>query len=70
MSVAPALFFALDHKRLTGGSNVPSLTSSGISGWRDLMRATEIHTFEYFQRTLAVVGVLAVFVIALFGFIY
>jgi hypothetical protein len=70
MSAAPALFFALDHKRLMGGSNLPSLTSRGISGRRDLMRQAKFIRSSTFQWTLAVVGVLAVFVIALFGFIY
>src|SRR6266567_5222236 len=52
------------------GRDVPLLTSSRISGHRDAMRQPQFIHSTTFHWALAVAGVLAVFVIVLFGFIY
>lgn len=52
------------------GSNASSLTSSRLSGRRDPMLQPQFIRSSTFHWTLAVAGVLAVFVIGLFGFIY
>jgi signal transduction histidine kinase len=52
------------------GSNASSLASSRISERRDPMRQPQFIRSSTFHWTLAVAGVLAVFVITLFGFIY
>src|SRR5258705_9331993 len=70
MSAAPALFFAPDREIPMAGSHASSLTVSRISGRRDPMRQPQFMRSSTFHWTLAVAGVLAIFVIALFGFIY
>jgi signal transduction histidine kinase len=52
------------------GRDVPPLTLSRTSGQRDPMRQPQIIRSTTFHWALAVAGVLAVFVIVLFGFIY
>jgi len=52
------------------GRDVPPLTSSRTSGQRDPMPQPQIIRSTTFHWALAVAGVLAVFVIVLFGFIY
>ena len=52
------------------GLSVPSLTWSRMSGQRDPMRQPQFMRSTTFRWALAVAGVLAVFVIVLFGFIY
>jgi signal transduction histidine kinase len=52
------------------GRDVPPLTSSRTSGQRDPMRQPQIIRSATFHWALTVAGVLAVFVIVLFGFIY
>jgi len=70
MSAAPASFFALDHKVQIAGHDVPSLPSSKISGRQDSMTQLLFMRSKTFRWALVVAGVLAVFVISLFGFIY
>ena len=52
------------------GPDMPPLTSSKTSGQRDPMRQPQFMRSTTFHWALAVAGVLAVFVIVLFGFIY
>jgi signal transduction histidine kinase len=52
------------------GSDAPLYALTRKSGWRDPMRQAQIIRSNTFQWALAVAGVFAVFVIALFGFIY
>lgn len=52
------------------GRDVPLLTSSKTSGQRNRMRQLQFIRSATFHWALAVAGVLAVFVIVLFGFIY
>ena len=52
------------------GCDVPSLTSTKSSGQRDPMRQAQFIRSTTFHWALAVAGVLAVFIIVLFGFIY
>src|SRR5216683_5823390 len=70
MSAVPVSFFARDHRVRMSGPDVPPLTSSRTSGQRDPMRQPQIIRSTTFHWALAVAGVLAVFVIVLFGFIY
>jgi signal transduction histidine kinase len=68
MSAAPDLFFAPDHK-VAGSDALPRSLSSRFAQ-RDPMRQPQFMRSYTFRWALAVAGVLAVFVIALFGFIY
>jgi signal transduction histidine kinase len=52
------------------GADLPPLTSNRTSGQRDPMRQPHFIRSTTFHWALAVAGVLAVFVIVLFGFIY
>ena len=52
------------------GPDMPPLTSTKTSGQRDPMRQPQFMRSTTFHWALAVAGVLAVFVIVLFGFIY
>jgi signal transduction histidine kinase len=52
------------------GSDLALLTSSRTSGQRDPMRQPQFIRSTTFRWALAVAGVLAVFVVVLFGFIY
>jgi signal transduction histidine kinase len=52
------------------GRDLAQLTSSTISGQRDPMRQPQFIRSTTFRWALAVAGVLAIFVIVLFGFIY
>src|SRR5229473_7809367 len=70
MFAVPVLFFARDHRVRMSGRDVPPLTSSRTSGQRDPMPQPQIIRSTTFHWALAVAGVLAVFVIVLFGFIY
>src|SRR5207302_1130498 len=70
MSAAPVSFFARDHRALMAGCDVPPLTSTKPSGQRDPMRQAQFIRSTTFHWALAVAGVLAVFIIVLFGFIY
>src|SRR5580704_13142694 len=70
MFAAPVSFYARDHKVRMSGLNVPSLTWSRMSEQRDPMRQPQFMRSTTFRWALAVAGVLAVFVIVLFGFIY
>jgi signal transduction histidine kinase len=69
MSVVPASFFALDRKAQMAGRDA-SLTFSRKFARRDVMRQVPIIRSTTFHWALAVAGVLAIFVIVLFGFIY
>jgi signal transduction histidine kinase len=68
MSAAPASFFAQDHK-VAGSDVLPRILSSKFAQ-RDPMHQPQFMRSSTFHWALAVAGVLAVFVIALFGFIY
>jgi signal transduction histidine kinase len=68
MSAAPVSFFAPDRKM--AGHDAPSLPSSGISGRQGSMTQLLFMRSNTFRWALVVAGVLAVFVISLFGFIY
>src|SRR5260370_41527731 len=70
MSAALVSFFAQDHRVRMSGRDVPPLTSGRTSRQRDLMRQPQFIRSTSFHWALAVAGVLAVFVIVLFGFIY
>src|SRR5216683_5811193 len=70
MSAVPVSFFARDHRVRMSGPDMPPLTSSKTSGQRDPMRQPQFIRSTTFHWALAVAGVLAVFVIVLFGFIY
>jgi signal transduction histidine kinase len=69
MSVVPASFFAPDRKAQMAGRDA-SLTFSRKFARRDVMRQVPIIRSTTFHWALAVAGVLAIFVIVLFGFIY
>src|ERR1700716_2192922 len=70
MSAAPASSFVPDHKaEMTGSDALPRSLSSKFAR-RDPMRQPQFIRSSTFHWALAVAGVLAVFVIALFGFIY
>jgi signal transduction histidine kinase len=68
MSAVPASFFAPDHK-VAGSDALPWSLSSKFAR-RDPMHHPQFLHSSTFHWALAVAGVLAVFVIALFGFIY
>src|ERR1700733_8274082 len=68
MSAAPVSFFAPDHKVARSDALPRSLSSKFAR--RDPMRQPQFLRPSTFHWTLAVAGVLAVFVIVLFGFIY
>src|SRR6202162_4587145 len=70
MSAVPVSFFARDHRVRMSGRDVPPLPSSRTSGQRDPLHQPQIIRSTTFHWALAVAGVLAVFVIVLFGFIY
>src|SRR5580700_9267505 len=70
MFAARVSFCVRDHRVRMSGLDVPSLTWSRLSGQRDPMRQPQFIRSTTFHWALAVAGVLAVFVIALFGFIY
>src|SRR6201982_2139488 len=71
MSAAPVSFFAPDLRvvRMAGHDLAP-VTSSRISGQREPMYQPQFMRSTTFRWALAVAGVLAIFVIVLFGFIY
>src|SRR5277367_4351649 len=70
MSAAPASFFAPDRKTQMAGHDASSLPSSRISGRQGSMTQLLFMRSNTFRWALVVAGVLAVFVISLFGFIY
>src|SRR5580704_12285878 len=70
MSAAPASFFAPDHEPQVAGHDAASLPSSKISGRQHSMTQLLFMRSNTFRWALVVAGVLAVFVISLFGFIY
>src|SRR2546430_9864571 len=70
MSAAPVSFFARDHRVLMAGCDVPPVTQTKPSGQRDPMRQAQFIRSTTVHWALAVAGVLAVFIIVLFGFIY
>src|ERR1700722_20840208 len=70
MSAAPASFFAPAHKTRMSGRDTLSLPSSRISGRQHSMTRLLFMRSNTFRWALVVSGVLAVFVISLFGFIY
>jgi signal transduction histidine kinase len=70
MSAVPASFFVLDHKAQMAGGDAAPRTLGRKSVRRDFMRQAQIIRSSTFHWALAVAGVFAVFVIALFGFIY
>src|ERR1700742_4783645 len=70
MSVAPVLSFARTLRvRMSRRDSAP-VTSSGTSGQREPMRQPQFVRSTTSRWALAVAGVLAMFVVALFGFIY
>jgi signal transduction histidine kinase len=69
MSAVPASFFAPDHKAQMAGSDAARTLGSN-SARRDSMSQAQIIRSNTFHWALAVAGVLAIFVIVLFGFIY
>src|SRR5215217_2726879 len=68
MSAAPVSFFAPDHE--VAGSDALLRSLSIKFARRDPMRQPQFMRSSTFHWALAVAGVLAVFVIVLFGFIY
>src|SRR6266478_3428662 len=69
MSADPVSFFAPDHRsRMAGGDLAPVTPST--SRQRNPMRQPQFIHSTTFRWALAVAGVLAIFVIVLFGFIY
>src|SRR5258708_6089533 len=70
MFAVPASFFARDRRARMSGLYAPPLTSTRTSGQRDPMRQPQFIRSTTFHWALAVAGVLAIFVIVLFGFIY
>src|ERR1700741_4727042 len=70
MFAAPVSFYARDHRVRMSGLNAPSLTWSRTYGQRDPMPQPQFMRSTTFRWASAVAGVLAVFVIVLFGFIY
>src|SRR5580704_9078141 len=70
MSAVPVSFSARGHRVRMSSLDVPPLAWSRISGQRDPMRQPQFIRSTTFHWALAVAGVLAVFVILLFGFIY
>src|SRR5258707_14432817 len=69
MSADPVSFFAPDHRsRMVGGDLAPVTPST--SRQRNPMRQPQFIHSTTFRWALAVPGVLAIFVIVLFGFIY
>src|ERR1700722_17775277 len=70
MSAVPVSFFARDHRVRMSSRDGPPLASNRTSGQRDPMRQPQFMRSATFHWALAVAGVLAVFVIVLFGFIY
>src|ERR1700737_1127527 len=70
MFAVPASSFAPEHKAQIAGADAPPRTLNRRFTRRDQMRQTHIIRSNTFHRALAVTGVFAVFVIALFGFIY
>src|ERR1700729_429959 len=69
MSAVPASFFAPDHKAQMAGSDAARTLGSN-SARRGSMSQAQIIRSNTFHWALAVAGVLAIFVIVLFGFIY
>src|ERR1700760_73686 len=69
MSADPVSFFAPDHRSRMAGRDIAAV-SSGTSGQREPMRQLQFMHSTTFRWALAVAGVLAIFVIVLFGFIY
>src|SRR5271154_5320850 len=70
MFAVPASFFAKFHKVQMAGRNAPWLLPSRTFRRHDPMRQPQIIRSNTFRWALAVAGVLAVFVMALFAFIY
>src|SRR6202035_438010 len=70
MSAVPVSFSARGHRVRMSSLDVPPLAWSRMSGQRDPMRQPQFMRSTTFRWALAVAGVLAVFVIVLFGFIY
>src|SRR5271167_4600890 len=70
MSAAPVSSFAPDHRSRIAGRDLSAVTPSRTSGQRDPMRQPQFVHSTTFRWTLAVAGVLAIFVTVLFGFIY
>src|SRR3984885_16063954 len=68
MSAAPVSFFAPDHKVARSDALPRSLSSKFAR--RDPMRQPQFLRSSTFHWALAVAGMLALFVIVLFGFIY
>src|ERR1700737_223694 len=69
MSAAPVSFSARDHRVRIAGRDLAAATSR-TSGQREPMRQPQFIRSTTFRWTLAVAGVLAIFVTLLFGFIY
>src|ERR1700692_2960677 len=71
MSAVPGSFFERRHRRSdNSGGDMEQLTSTRDVGWGDPMRQPQFMRSNTFHWALIVAGVLAVFVIVLFGFIY
>src|ERR1700742_2469566 len=70
MSAVPVLSFARTLRVRTSRHDLVPVTSGGTSGQREPMRQPQFVRSTTFRWALAVAGVLAMFVVALFGFIY
>src|SRR5258708_18645344 len=70
MFAVPDSSFAPDHKAQIAGGDAPPRTLNSRSTRRVQMLQAQIIRSNTFHRALVVAGVFAVFVIALFGFIY
>src|SRR5882757_4878534 len=70
MSAAPVSSFARDRRVRMAGRDLAPVTSSRTFGQREPMRQPQFVRSTTFRWALAVAGVLAIFVIVLFGFIY
>src|SRR6266481_6951692 len=70
MSAAPVSSFARDLRVRMAGRDLAPVTSSRTFGQREPMRQPQFVRSTTFRWALAVAGVLAIFVIVLFGFIY
>src|SRR6266581_9591762 len=70
MYAAPVSFFAPDRRSRMASCDLAAVTPSRTSEQRDSMRQPQFIRSTTFRWALAVAGVLAIFVIVLFGFIY
>src|SRR5260370_41353652 len=70
MFAVPALSFAPDHRAQMAGGQRAAAGINRMFTRRDQMPQAQIIRSNTFRRALAVTGAFAVFVIALFGFIY